>query len=102
MARVPELGSGAADTEITLFLNDVKNLARGSIASSDDPRVIAAAERYRRLRGGALAAAALQFSRAGSHALQSLGERNREYAERHFDQRRILTEQEQFLLQRIG
>jgi phosphate transport system permease protein len=59
MAGVPELETGAADTEITLFLNDVKNLARGSIASSGDPRVVAAAERYRRLRGEALAAAAL-------------------------------------------
>ena len=59
LAGVPELEAGGAGAETTLFLNDVKNLARGGIASSDDPRVIAAAERYRRLRGEALAAAAL-------------------------------------------
>jgi phosphate transport system permease protein len=59
LASVPEAETGTADAEITLFLNDVKNLARGSIASSTDPRVVEAAERYKRLRGGALAAAAL-------------------------------------------
>jgi phosphate transport system permease protein len=69
VAGMPELEAGAADAEITLFLNDVKNLARGSIASSDDPRVLSAAEHYRRLRRGALAAAAalaLALSAAGA------------------------------------
>ena len=49
----------------------------------------------------ALAVAARQFSSSDSATLRSLGERNRAYAEQHFDQEKVLSEQEQFLLRQI-
>jgi colanic acid biosynthesis glycosyl transferase WcaI len=50
----------------------------------------------------ALARAACQLSRCDVRSLGELGTRNRTYAEAHFDQRKILSEQEQFLLQTIA
>jgi phosphate transport system permease protein len=52
LASVPDQATvGKSDAEVVLFLNDVKNLASGNIASTAaDPTLEAAAERYRRLR----------------------------------------------------
>lgn len=49
----------------------------------------------------ALAAAAREFRHADRATLGSLGSRNRAYAEEHFDQHKVLSEQEEFLLQQI-
>ena len=81
----PVLVAANPDSQAAQLLRDAGG---GTLIAPEDP--------------DALAAAALQFFRADADALRSLGERNREYAERHFDQRRILAEQEQFLLQQIG
>jgi colanic acid biosynthesis glycosyl transferase WcaI len=50
----------------------------------------------------ALARAARSFAAADPDTLASLGARNRTYAERHLDQRKILAAQEEFLLQHIA
>lgn len=50
----------------------------------------------------ALAGAARQFCRSDVGSLAELGMRNRTYAEAHFDQRKVLSEQEHFLLQAIA
>jgi putative colanic acid biosynthesis glycosyltransferase WcaI len=50
----------------------------------------------------ALARAACQLSRSDAGSLAEFGTRNRTYAETHFDQRKVLSEQEQFLLQTIA
>jgi colanic acid biosynthesis glycosyl transferase WcaI len=50
----------------------------------------------------ALARAACQLSGSEVRSLAELGTRNRTYAEAHFDQRKVLSEQEQFLLQTIA
>lgn len=50
----------------------------------------------------ALARAARQLSGSEVRSLAELGRRNRTFAEAHFDQRKVLSEQEQFLLQTIA
>jgi glycosyltransferase involved in cell wall biosynthesis len=50
----------------------------------------------------ALARAARQLSRSDAGSLGEFGTRNRTYAETHFDQRKVLSEQEQFVLQTIA
>ena len=57
LSAVPDGAAGQSDAEVALFLNDVKNLAEGSIASSQSAAIEAAARRYGELRslGGALA-----------------------------------------------
>jgi hypothetical protein len=42
-------------------------------------------------------AAAVEQLQANPTALQAMGRRNREYAEKHFDRRRIFAAQEAFL-----
>jgi phosphate transport system permease protein len=55
LAGVPDAQLTRSPAQLELFLNDVKNLASGSIASApDDPLVRDAADRYRSLRAGAL------------------------------------------------
>ncbi|MGH9257342.1 MAG: glycosyltransferase [Vicinamibacterales bacterium] len=50
----------------------------------------------------ALAAAARQLATADPRTLASFGERNRAYAEEHFDQQKVLAQQEEFLLELIA
>ena len=50
----------------------------------------------------ALAAAARHLSTSDGDTLTTLGRRNRTYAEEHFDQHKVLSEQEEFLLQQIA
>ena len=57
----------------------------GVLAAPDDPR--------------ALADAALAMAAAPRERLDAWGARNRAYAEQHFDERKILAEQETFMLQ---
>jgi phosphate transport system permease protein len=56
LASVPEVAAGRGASELALFLNDVKNLAAGDLAS-DDPAVQRAAERYAALRRASVAGA---------------------------------------------
>jgi phosphate transport system permease protein len=63
LSGVPAGAAGETDAQITLFLNDVRNLARGNIASNtQDDLVHQTVERYRSLRSGALT---LAFALAG-------------------------------------
>jgi phosphate transport system permease protein len=57
LSAIPDGAAGKSDAEVALFLNDVKNLAKGSIASSQAVAIESAARRYGELRslGGALA-----------------------------------------------
>ena len=52
--------------------------------------------------GQALADAVCQLAAQDALALDAFGARNRKYAEAHFDQRKVLAEQERFLLARIA
>jgi phosphate transport system permease protein len=56
LSSVPDGAAGRSDAEVALFLNDVKNLAEGSIVSSRSTAIESAARRYVELRslGGAL------------------------------------------------
>ena len=59
LAGTPQAALGENEAEVTLFLNDVKNLASGNIVSDvSDPALKVAAERYTGLRSNGLALAA--------------------------------------------
>jgi phosphate transport system permease protein len=68
LAGASASGAAAGGTEQALFMNDVRNLAAGGFGS-DDPAVLAAAERYAALRRQGLVAAgslALLLSAGGA------------------------------------
>jgi phosphate transport system permease protein len=78
LGALPEGAAGATEAEISLFLNDVKNLASGNIATRpDDPALLAAAEHYRdfRTRGAAivLGLVALLALAGAARALRRIG-----------------------------
>jgi phosphate transport system permease protein len=50
LAEAPPGLLDGGEARVALFLNDVKNLASGNIASADDPALLAAAQRYEHLR----------------------------------------------------
>lgn len=50
LATLPADAVGQNEAQVALFLNDVKNLADGGIASTSDPAVVTAAETYARYR----------------------------------------------------
>ena len=50
----------------------------------------------------ALAEAVCHLAAQDAHVLEAFGARNRRYAEAHFDQRKVLAEQERFLLAHIA
>ena len=62
----------------------LKDADGGMLITPDDPEALAAATRW--------------FTTVKSDVLAAFGERNRAYAERHFDQRNILALQEQLIL----
>jgi colanic acid biosynthesis glycosyl transferase WcaI len=65
----------------------LRNAGGGVLVEPEDP--------------SALAVAARRLSSSDCATLRSLGELNRAYAEQHFDQEKVLSEQEQFLLLQI-
>jgi phosphate transport system permease protein len=69
LAGLPPSVAGESEARVTLFLNDVRNLASGNIASErGDAALVAAADRYRSLRANGLMLAlalALAVSVAG-------------------------------------
>lgn len=80
----PVLVAANAESQAAQLLRDAGG---GVLITPEDP--------------AALASAAREFSTSDCGALRSFGERNRAYAEQHFDQDKVLSEQEEFLLERI-
>jgi phosphate transport system permease protein len=74
LGALPEGAAGATKAEVSLFLNDVKNLASGDIATQpDDPVLLAAAGHYRDLRArGAATALGLALLLAVAGAARAL------------------------------
>lgn len=81
----PVLAAANPDSQAARLLREADG---GMLVTPDDPVALAAAARW--------------FAAADGETLASFSARNRAYAEEHFDQRKILAAQEEFVLKAIG